>query len=123
MKIMKVITFFCIILLLTGCSEKFSTQQMIASSEIKQDPEVDLFLIDRSVYKKVNNLNEDDVELKKFTKIGEIKSIYKGKGDMVENMSTKLPIKTEIYRSNDKNRMVIAKTDTEVIEYESIPEG
>ena len=122
-KILPIITIFYVLFSVTACTQELNSEQMIANNEIKKDPDVDLFLLNYSVYKKVTYLNEDDVELNNFSSIGEIKDIYSGEGYLKENMSTKLPIKTEIFRSNDESGVIIAKTTEGYIQYESIPEG
>ncbi|MFE7065093.1 hypothetical protein ACFVAD_23585 [Sutcliffiella sp. NPDC057660] len=123
MKIIKIITIFYVLFSVTACTQELNSEQMIANNEIKKDPDVDLFLLNYSVYKKVTYLNEDDVELNNFSSIGEIKDIYSGEGYLKENMSTKLPVKTEIFRSDDESGVIIAKTIEGYILYESIPEG
>ncbi|MGE8207617.1 hypothetical protein ACQKP0_24400 [Heyndrickxia sp. NPDC080065] len=99
-----------------------STEQTIARNEINQDPEADLFIHNFSVYKKVKNIKED-IDLSDYSSIGKINSVFSGKGYLEENMSTKLPVNTEIFRAKADSQVVIAKTSEGYILYQSIPEG
>lgn len=110
-------------LLLMACSEETNTSQIIAMEEIKQDANVDLFILDASVYKKTRDLKNEDVAISDYTKIGEIEKAYKDGETFSENMATSLPIGTEIYKQGEDSHIVVAETSNGYILYESIPEG
>lgn len=83
-------------LFLVACSEENSTEQSIAMEEISQDTNSDLFILDSSVYKKVRNLKNADVDMNDYSNIGKITKRYTDDGTFKHNMATVLPIGTEI---------------------------
>ena len=111
------------IIFLVSCSQSNSTEQIIASEEMKKDPAVDLFILDQSVYKKIKEINITEADLYDYSSVGKITRIYSGDGFLKENMSTKLPVDTEIFRNNDNSQVLIIKTNRGYALYEPVPEG
>lgn len=108
---------------MVACSQETSTEQIIAKDEIKQNSAVDLFIFNFSVYKKVRDLKVEEIDLNNYSEVGKISKTYSGEGKLEENMATKLPVGTKIYRNNKDSQIVIVKNNDDYTLYESIPEG
>ncbi len=109
------------LLLFGGCSTEGSTEQLIANEELKNNPEVDLFILNHSVYKIINteviNLNEDELTL-----FGEIERVYDEGNELGENMATLLPVGTTLFQLEGEP-IIYAKIEQGYLSYESISEG
>ncbi len=106
-----------------SCSQSSRTEQIIASEEMKKDPAVDLFILDKSVYKKIKEIKVVEADLCDYSSVGKITKIYSGDEFLEENMSTKLPVDTEIFRNIHNSQEVIIKSKKGYTLYEPIPEG
>lgn len=104
-----------------GCSTEGSTEQSIAHDELKNNPEVDLFILNHSVYKITNTyavyMDEDELTL-----IGEIERVYEEGKELGENMATLLPVGTTLFQLEGEP-IIYAKIEQGYLSYESISEG
>lgn len=118
--------YFLLIMLTTfhlvSCTTEISTEQSMARTELASDAEVDLFILNHSVYIKMND-QMGEIEENELEHVGEIEHVYSGEGNLEMNMATVLPKGTELYQKKDNFVYLYVKTDQGFFVYKAVPEG
>lgn len=115
---------FVVLILASGCGYKANIKDVSAESIIKNDPNVDLFLMNEIVY--VNAINLDWVKEVEFEIIdGTLGKILRTgiRKDFRNFDATKLSIESYIYKVKARNDIVIIKEKDLLIPYLAWVEG
>lgn len=119
---------FIVFSLLVGCGHNDKTTVMshapTVAEELKQNQNVDIFLLDNTVYKtNIDWVNQLSLTKKKL--IGKIETQYSIKSDepFKNRMATKLPIGSKIYSTNERNDVLIVQCKGKEKKYYKLTEG